>query len=299
MKYAAIALLASVLSAGLVTLLTDSSEQIEPQGKSIRDLEQRLDEVASDTSVAESLSDLKQELSSLERKLETQQKDFEDRLAAAATLVARAETQKGGKGSGGGESDGVSNLSPAEAKAEFVEDAVDRLLDPELRGSERQALWNKAVERGALGDLIAAFEARAKENPNDPDAQSDMGDAYIQKIFTVEGPAKGLWSMKANAAYDKALAVDETHWKSRFSKAVNYSFNPPVLGLQPKAIEQFEILRKQQEAGDPQPHFAETYLYLGNLYANQGKDDKAQEVYQRGLEIHPDSGSLKGKVKSQ
>jgi len=145
---------------------------------------------------------------------------------------------------------------------------------------------------------VAQIEEIAAENPESAQAQSDLGSAYIQKIFDSSNDLqKGLFSMKADKQYDKALELDPQHWEARFSKAVNWSFNPPIMGLQPKAIEQFEILRGQQEQQEPQPHFAETYFYLGNLYTNTGKPAQAAQVWSRGAELFPDNAKLQAKAK--
>ena len=77
---------------------------------------------------------------------------------------------------------------------------------------------------------------------------------------------------------------------------MNFSFIPPALGLQGKAIEQFEILRTQQEEQPPQEKFAQTYVYLGNIYSSQGKSSEAQEIWQQGLKRFPDNEELKERV---
>ena len=183
-----------------------------------------------------------------------------------------------------------------ESQAEQLDAALEILTDPTIRGRKRQETWSALAKAGLLDRAIEDFELRAEELPDDAQAQADLGDAYIQKIFTVSEIEKGKWSRKADGAYDQALALDETHWEARFSKAVNYSFVPPIFGLQPKAIEQFEILRSQQEARDPEPRFSETYLLLGNLHANQGNPDKAREVWAQGRERFPENKQLEAKL---
>ena len=101
-----------------------------------------------------------------------------------------------------------------------------------------------------------------------------------------------------DAAYDKALELDSSHWRARFNKAVSYSFWPPITGKPAEAVEHFSTLMTQQEA-DPSPRhtgYVQTYLMLGNMYSQQGKATEAKEVWQRGLRFHPDNDELKAKA---
>ena len=85
--------------------------------------------------------------------------------------------------------------------------------------------------------------------------------------------------------------------RARFTKAMSLSFWPPVFGKQGEAIQHFEILANQQEEGPPSGHFAQTYLLLGNMYAEQGKSEKALEAWERGLGYFPSNESLNKQLK--
>ena len=76
---------------------------------------------------------------------------------------------------------------------------------------------------------------------------------------------------------------------------INLSFWPPIFGKGAEAISQFETLLGQQKSQSPQPQFAETYLWLGNLYAQSGKMDLAQQTWSDGLLLFPDDEDLQGK----
>jgi tetratricopeptide (TPR) repeat protein len=172
-----------------------------------------------------------------------------------------------------------------------------RLLDTTLDEEQRQALWDQARGAGLLDRLVALFEQRANDNPGDPQAQVDLGKACIQKIFEVgDGPAAGVWALKADQAYDAALALDERHWEARFDKAVALSFWPPIFGKQAEAIGQLETLLDQQVGQPPQPQYVQTYLALGNLYLQSGQTEKAQAVFAAGLKLFPDDAELLAKL---
>jgi len=197
-------------------------------------------------------------------------------------------------------------LAATEAETEHEETAADldldsalaKLRDPNVPDEEKQALWEKLRGSTILDGVIAGLQQDAERNPNDPEAQTQFGMACIQKVLTMdEGPAKGAWALKADRAFDRALETDPSQWSARFCKAISLSFWPPIFGKQGEAIDQFEILMKQQESrSSHRSEESQTYLYLGNLYAQQGKIDKAREVWQRGLSLFPDDQELRSKM---
>lgn len=176
-----------------------------------------------------------------------------------------------------------------------VDDAFESLLDPDLAWEDREALWKKVREAGLTDELIALVEAFAAARPNDPDAQVLLGSSYLEKIYEVgNGPEAGEWALKADASFDAALALDDHHWEARFTKAVSLSFWPPMFGKQAEAINHFNTLIGQQESGPSKPSHAQTYMWLGNLYLQQGKNDLAKQTYEKGLKNFPtDEGLLK------
>ncbi len=103
--------------------------------------------------------------------------------------------------------------------------------------------------------------------------------------------------MQADRAFDSALQVDPNHWEARFTKAVAFTFWPDFLGKKQQAIDQFEILITRQEQNASQPHFAQTYLFLGNLYEQRGQAEKAAEIWANGLGFFPADTDLRAKVK--
>jgi tetratricopeptide (TPR) repeat protein len=171
-----------------------------------------------------------------------------------------------------------------------------------LSGSDwnkAQELWVKAKDAGQLEALMAMYEQAAKDNPSVADTQASLGSAYLQALNATKstGPEAGKWANLADKSFDRALEIDQGHWGARFQKALSLSFWPDFLGRKKEAIDNFEILVKQQEStGNVQPRGHETYLTLGNLYSQQGKDDKAKDIWERGARAFPDNQDLKGKL---
>jgi tetratricopeptide (TPR) repeat protein len=153
----------------------------------------------------------------------------------------------------------------------------------------------KAVHAaGKMDELIAMFEQNAAANPNDANAQWELGNAYLAWLQLDQ--TKWQLSMKADEQYDKVLALDENHWAARFTKAVSYTFWPDFLGKKKEAIAHFERLIEQQDRMPIEDGHAETYLYLGNLLEQRGENERAREVWQRGLRRHPNSRELREKL---
>lgn len=169
--------------------------------------------------------------------------------------------------------------------------AYERVRD--LPWDEQQAVWKEIAAGGDLEAVVAMFEARAKADPNDPEAQVELGHAYLQKVFHAGGgPEAGVWAMKADAAYDTALKLDDRSWEARFSKAMSLSHWPAVFGKQTEAIKHFEILVGQQQSLKQRPEFAQTHFLLGNMYQQIGDRDRALAAWQQGLSLFPEDTEL-------
>jgi tetratricopeptide (TPR) repeat protein len=175
---------------------------------------------------------------------------------------------------------------------------VAELLDPQLPRNKRESIWAQLKDQGLLDEAIAQVEKKASAAPKDAEQHVALADLYLQKLFTVnDGPERGKWATLADQEFDRALEANPNHWNARFSKAISLSFWPPIFGKQEEAAKQFETLIGQQEqSGRRDPEHASSYLFLGNLYAQMGKADKAQETWRQGLVLFPDDAELKAKL---
>jgi tetratricopeptide (TPR) repeat protein len=198
-------------------------------------------------------------------------------------------------GEGGSEAQPMGQAPDREAEA-----IADRILFQNLTFEEKQDLWQQLRENGQIDAVVAAIEREAELAPNNPDLQAELGKAYVQKIFDVGmGPMAISWSEKADAAFDDALELDETHWDARFNKAMSLSHQPAFMGRQNVAMRQFEILIEQQERSTQLPRHAMAYEFLGNLYEQSGDLEKAGKTRQRGLGLFPESESLRRKLEDE
>lgn len=154
-------------------------------------------------------------------------------------------------------------------------------------------LWKRAFAAGRMDEVVARFEALAKQNPNDIPSQMNLANAYM--AYLQMDQSKWQLSMKADQVFDKVLDIDENHWEARFTKAMSYTFWPDFLGKKKDAISHFETLVQQQENLPVEAHHAQTYLFLGNLL-EQRDPAKAKEIWAKGARRHPDNQELAKKA---
>jgi tetratricopeptide (TPR) repeat protein len=254
-----------------------------------------------------SLDTLAQEQRELQQRLQTLQLADEERELSRLPLgeidkaVARALEQRASASAPAPEKSApVADAKPVAKPGTVpeVRDAFARLKSGELSWEDKQALWKEMADAGKYDELLALFELEAKNNPNDPKAQVELGQAYLQKVFRSNGPEAGIWATKADGAFDQALVLDDHNWEARFQKAVSLSFWPPVMGKQGQAQKQFETLLAQQEAGPKKPEHAQTYLFLGNVYQQMGKLDQALATWKKGLAMFPSNTQLATQIES-
>ncbi len=177
-----------------------------------------------------------------------------------------------------------------------VEDLLSELLGLDGHMAAEQ-FWQRMREEGRTDELIAAFEERAASDPNNPDLQLQLGQAYLAKIQELGDSAlAGVMATKADKAFDAALGADPQHYEARFHKAMALSFWPPVFGKQNEAISQFEVLVQQQATMPASPGHAQTHLLLGNMYQQIGQTEKAIAAWQAGLTLFPGHLDLAGQL---
>jgi tetratricopeptide (TPR) repeat protein len=171
---------------------------------------------------------------------------------------------------------------------------VQLLSGADLTGLERQEVFERLRKAGRIDEYVQAVEALAAADPENADLQVALGHAYLQKLFGLgNSPEAGPLAMKSDAAFDRALEIDDGNWGARFSKAVALSNWPAFMGRGPEAIEHFELLLEQQaEAPERRDEFAMTYLFLGNMYQAAGDTERALATWKAGLALFPGMDDL-------
>lgn len=186
------------------------------------------------------------------------------------------------------------------SRSQMTADQALLLLSETPATGDRSAAWARIRKEGRLDDVVAHLARRVAEDPRNPDAQVELGLAYVQKMLAMpEGPERTHVGELIDAAFTAALEVDPNHWHARFRKAEGLSYWPPLSGKSGEAIRHFETLVSQQDSTSPRPEQARTYLYLGNLYERQGQPDRAAAIWAKGSQRHPGDLELQQKLQGR
>jgi hypothetical protein len=178
--------------------------------------------------------------------------------------------------------------------------AIETLVSPQTSYPQRQAAFKQLNDAGQLDQAISELEQRTSANPSVPEYPAVLGQAYLQKAGAIKDiREQGILGLKADQSFEAALQLDPNNWDARFWKATAMSFWPPMLGKGDEVLEHYLTLIQQQEAQIPQPHFAQTYLMLGDQYKKLGRIEHARNVWQRGAGFFPDNQSLKERLVAQ
>ena len=171
--------------------------------------------------------------------------------------------------------------------------AIETLVSTQSKYPQKEAAWKQLRDTGKLDQAISELEQRAAGNPQAAEYSATLGRAYLEKAGAIQDMRQqGILGMKADLAFDDALKIDPNNFEARFTKAVAMSYWPPQLNKGQEVIDHFTQLISQQEAGAPQPEFAQTYVWLGDQYQKAGNTEYARQVWQRGAALYPNDSTL-------
>lgn len=179
----------------------------------------------------------------------------------------------------------------------MLKQAVDILVSPQASYGQKQATWKQLRDAGKLDLAIRELEQGTAANPGVADYPAALGQAYLKKCATIQDlREQGILAMQADKLFDAALELDPANWEARFTKAVALSYWPPTMNKGEEVIQHFQTLIQQQETQAPQPHFAASYVRLGEQYQKSGRNDYARMVWERGGALFPNDEGLQSKL---
>ncbi len=190
--------------------------------------------------------------------------------------------------------------TPSAEKTKRLTDFLARVEAGDVVGEEMNELWNILSGTGRYDEALSSLVKNAKARPNDADAQYGVGIGAISKLVSgqISFAEQSQLSMLADAAFNKALAIDDHHFGARFSKAVSYTFWPEAMGKGPAAIAEFETLRKQAAQDPSIPMLEGVYTNLGIQYRKSGNREKSRAALEEGLRMFPDSEEIREQLRS-
>ncbi|MGE0452095.1 MAG: tetratricopeptide repeat protein [Vicinamibacteria bacterium] len=145
--------------------------------------------------------------------------------------------------------------------------------------------WNKRTQEG-FSQGLAYFQEAVTRDPGYARAWSGLADSYVlMATYGHLSPADA--TPKAREAARKALALDDALGEAHASLALVHYFADWDF-----AAAERELRRASQLS----PSYANAGLWLGLLYANQGRLPEARAVLRQALDLDPASAALQANV---
>jgi tetratricopeptide (TPR) repeat protein len=91
----------------------------------------------------------------------------------------------------------------------------------------------------------------------------------------------------AMALYEAALALDETLWDARYGLATGYATDTSAASLKIAESHFLKLLQQQESTTATSSRFVLPYTGLGDMYRQQGRDEDARRIWQRGVKHFP------------
>ncbi len=181
---------------------------------------------------------------------------------------------------------------------------IDALLSPQTTGKQKHELFEQLRNSGQIDQAITELKRRATENPADPEIQTTLGEAMLNKVRLLHESGAdvnevGILAMQADQTFNAALKLDPSNWEAQFVKYSSMFYWPADAKRDTETAQKLASLIDQQEAAPQQPEFVQTYIVLGNQYQKMGKTDLARATWQLGLQKFPSDPTLLKKVNSQ
>lgn len=191
-------------------------------------------------------------------------------------------------------------LRRIDARAEPAPEVEEVDLAPYLRDlfsdalthEEKQALWDKLRESGGLAAMVAALEARVAAEPQNPEAQHDLAQAYFQSMRGLSGPDAGAFGAKAAESLEAALELDENHFEARLDLA-KHQYWAEMRG---DSLQNLRKLIDQQAGRVAEPKHAAAYWWLGSVLMDRGDSDEALAIWQAGAALFPEHAGLQQRL---
>jgi len=187
----------------------------------------------------------------------------------------------------------------SEAVAAFRQ-TIDRLLTPQYP-AQKQELFDRLRTSGQIDAAITELQRRAKETPGDANLHTTLGEAMLNKVRLLHETGadineQGILAMQADQTFNAALKIDPKNWEAQFVKYSTMYYWPAEMQRDTEVAQRLSSLIDQQESLPAQPHFAQTYVVLGNQYLKMGKADFAEATWRLGLSKFPSDATLLNKL---
>jgi Flp pilus assembly protein TadD len=153
----------------------------------------------------------------------------------------------------------------------------------------------KAAVKALLDEADAVLEQSAKTLPWPETAA--LRASVTGQMIAVGNPMSGMWlGPRADSHMDKALELGPDNPRVWMLKGVGSMFKPKMFGggadkAEKELLKAIELFANDRPAAPrPQWGHAESYAWLGQVYAQQNKIAAARTAYEKALQLDPGNG---------
>jgi len=147
---------------------------------------------------------------------------------------------------------------------------------------------------------VSFFERLVRETPR-PEVRLQLALAYVDHLVA-PGPmgviAQASLSTKSIEELNKILEKDPTSWPALYGRGMNQLHWPKAFRRTAEAVADFKKLLQLQDAHPqtPRPHFALTYIALGDAYVRDGQIEQGVGVWRDGIKRFPENADLQRRL---
>lgn len=154
------------------------------------------------------------------------------------------------------------------------------------------------IEAGAYERCTAFFQALVEKHPKAPNAQLNLGYAFVDKIPTEGAITQVLLANTALTHFGVALEMEDT-WLGRFTRGNSYLYWPAIFGRTPLAIADLEKALELARDKEKKPHHVRPWIGLGDAHWRLDDIDKARATWSAALEKFPGDALLQARLSRQ
>ena len=192
---------------------------------------------------------------------------------------------------------GVSKDEPSVAT---IDANIRRLAELALWTSEGEERMGELARMAEMEKILKRTRAFAKGNPGHPGYQTLHGVLLSVAIEYVHSSRKQYrMATEADEYFGKALSIEPDYYDARLARAALYLFSGERRTVAAGRAEMNSIIKTNEKlpAHKKRPEHARAFELLGDYYKQSGKEERAREIWKRGLRFYPRNTGIREKLK--
>jgi tetratricopeptide (TPR) repeat protein len=208
-------------------------------------------------------------------------------LAWVRTPVARAAQSSQGASA-------TIALPPASADSSLADLAAHLRAHPDDQPAAK-AFRQRARRAGQLDSAITILEGILKGHPEAQAIRMQLALAHVDRLPAPPAlalPAQAVMASQATRLFGEIIAAESEQWSPRYALGMTHLLFPlPSRHYEPAADDLLKLLELQRTL-PPGPHFAHTFVALGDAYVMDQQLEVARTWWQAGKKAFPADSEL-------